>query len=116
MTNYFKAVMTLPLSDRKAKKNTIADCSMVRWMMTSSRTKGRVTARSQMGNDMERTYTIEYTVENEVLGQCTVKQKMSQVELGKLLLQPGVALVSVDRQNNFGYNRKPSKKRLAKSK
>lgn len=71
---------------------------------------------SQKGNDMERTFTIEYTIENEVLGQCTVKQKMSQVELGKLLLQPGVALVSVDRQNNFGYNRKPSKKRLAKSK
>lgn len=63
---------------------------------------------------MERTFTIEYTVENEILGQCKLKQNMSQVELGKLLLQPGVALVSVDRQiNTF---RKPSKKRLTKSK
>ncbi len=63
---------------------------------------------------MKKTFTIEYAIEDVVLGQCKLKQKMSQVELGKLLLQPGVVLVGVDRQSNTF--RKPSKKRLAKSK
>lgn len=47
---------------------------------------------------MEKTHKVEYIVTGGELGDISVKAELTQKELGKLLLQDGITLVSVNAQ------------------
>ena len=47
---------------------------------------------------MERTYMVEYSIQDETIGKVMLTRKMNQTNLGKLLLVEGVTLSSVNKQ------------------
>lgn len=54
---------------------------------------------------MAKTFMVEYIMQDETLGKITLTRAMNQIELGKLLLQDGITLCSVDKQNKQAYKR-----------
>lgn len=58
-----------------------------------------------LGEAMVKTFMVEYIMQNETLGKITLTRAMNQIELGKLLLQDGITLCSVDKQNKQAYKR-----------
>lgn len=61
-----------------------------------------------LGEVIDKTFQVEYTLQDEALGKITLTRAMNQIELGKLLLKDGVTLCSVDKQKKQGF--KPSNK------
>ena len=57
---------------------------------------------------MERIYTVEYSIQDEALGKVKLTRNMKQPELGALLLNNGVVLLSVNKQKK-AY--KPAKRK-----
>lgn len=58
-----------------------------------------------LGEAMVKTFMVEYIMQDETLGKITLTRAMNQIELGKLLLQDGITLCSVDKQNKQAYKR-----------
>lgn len=58
-----------------------------------------------LGEAMAKTFMVEYIMQDETLGKITLTRAMNQIELGKLLLQDGITLCSVDKQNKQAYKR-----------
>lgn len=54
---------------------------------------------------MEKTFMVEYIMQDEALGKITLTRAMNQIELGKLLLKDGITLCSVDKQKKQAYKR-----------
>ncbi len=58
-----------------------------------------------LGEAMVKTFMVEYIMQDETLGKITLTRAMNQIELGKLLLQDGITLCNVDKQNKQAYKR-----------
>lgn len=59
-------------------------------------------------NALDRIFTVEYSIQDETLGKIKLTRSMKQPELGALLLNNGVVLLSVNKQKK-AY--KPAKRK-----
>lgn len=59
-------------------------------------------------NVLDRIYTVEYSIQDEALGKLKLTRNMNQPELGALLLNNAVVLLSVNKQKK---TYKPAKRK-----